>query len=200
MRNRLNMKRSEFQKIRWKTVILAVIAIVIGFVLVTFPQPQDGRRAIGKTITSGATLYAVLSRLNEGQFSTDWPRMVLLSKAAVVPYGNIPREYVSNHQTGSDLIVTNRTGTGGWYFDVSEKSLRLNWTNAISIGLLRKVVLPPDFFVIDQSGVRLSFGVESNADIAAYLNDVRGKAELLLKFTAPSAVSNKSPVDGVDPN
>lgn len=194
------MKRSEFQKIRWKTVILAVLAIVIGFTLVTFPQPHDGRRAIGSTITSGATLYAVLSRLSVDQLSNDWPRMVLLSQAAIVPVGNIPRELVSDHQTGSNLIVTNRTGTGGWYFDVSEKSLRLNWTNAISIGLLRKVVLPPDFFVIDQSGVRLSFGVESNADIAAYLNHVRASADLILKFGAPSTVSNMPPVDGVDPN
>lgn len=200
MWKRWDMKRSEFQKIRWKTCILAVVAIVIGLVLVTFPQPQDGRRALGSTMTSGATLYSVLCRLNEDQFSNDWPRMVLLSKAALVPYGKIPREYVSNHQTGSNLIVTNRTGTGGWYFDVSEKSLRLNLTNAISIGFLRKVILPPDFFVIDQSGVRFSFGAESNADVAAYLNDVRVKADLILQFAAPSTVSNRPPVDSANPN
>jgi hypothetical protein len=189
-------------RIKSRTGFLAIIATSLVVVLLSIPKPQVGvgLREIGRAITSGAALYSVLSRLSEDQFSTNWPNMVILSQADLVPLGNIPREFVSDYRSGSNVIVTNRTGSGGWYFDVREKSLRLNLTNSVSFKLGRKIVaLPPDYLVIDQSGVRLSIGNEPNADLVAYLNDVRAKADLILEIAQPSNGSQKQPIDGPRP-
>jgi len=54
--------------------------------------------------------------------------------------------------------------------------------------------LPPDYFVIDQSGLRLSLGGESNTQLTAHLDDVRAKAELILKMLQPSRASLEQPL------
>ena len=158
-------------------------------------NPTPHMREIGDAILSAAKLHLVLSNLSEDQVSTNWPKMVSLSGVALVPVGDVPCEFVTSVREGSNIISTNRTGTGGWFFDVGKKSLRLNWTNPVSFRLGRNtIVLPPDYFVIDQSGLRLSLGGESNTQLTAHLDDVRAKAELILKMLQPSRASLEQPL------
>jgi hypothetical protein len=65
---------------------------------------------------------------------------------------------------------------------VGKKTLSLNVTNPVSFKFGQKtILLPSDFLLVNHSGVRLSLGSESNAELAKYLDDRRAKADLILE-------------------
>jgi hypothetical protein len=170
------------------SIILVSIIIAIKSPL----KPETEARAIGRALTAAATLYAVLSRLSIDQLETNWLRMVTLSGVDLDPGAEIPREFISNHRDGSNLLATNLTGNGGWFYDVRTISLRLNLTNSISLNFGKKtVVLPPDFFVVDRSGVQFSLSNNLGPEMTNYLEESRAKAIWILEALRPSGRGRK---------
>lgn len=168
-------------------VVLVVGLFAIGMWL--FKAKENGKRPeveidqVEATILSAAQLYPVLDALAAEQISTNWSAMVKLSKVALTTDGNIPREYVSVPKRGANLISKEKSGIGGWFFDPAAKSLAINIAKPFTISFRGESFnVSPDFLIVDKSGIRVAIEGGNNGALANVLNDVRARAEGIIKL------------------